>query len=88
MQKDNFFDTVNKNVLYIAAAVICLLMGAGQIVLIIAEHAIYSGGVWYMLCAAWFLLGGFLIYKYVRKVRQKKEETQKIEEFKKMYNIK
>lgn len=88
MQKDNFFDMVNKNILYIVAAVVCLLMGAGQIVLIIAEHTIYSGGVWYMLCVVWFLLAGFLIYKYISKVRQNKEETQKIEEFKKLFNIK
>lgn len=88
MRGERFSENVNKGVLYIIAAALSFLVGIGQVIMIIFEPTIYSGGVWYMLCAMWFLLGGFMIYKLFGDSRRKKEETQKIEEFKRMYNLK
>lgn len=88
MRGERFSENINKSVLYIIAAALSFLVGIGQIVMIIFEHTIYSGGVWYMLCAMWFLLGGLMIYKLFSNSRRKKEEAQKIEEFKKLYNLK
>lgn len=88
MEKEKLSKIINKKVLYIIFAVLGVLMGAFQIVLIIVEHKIYANGAWYMLAAAWLLLAGFFIYKYIRTVKNEKEEAQKIAEFKEKYKIK
>lgn len=88
MQKEKLSEIIKKRVIYIAAASICILAGAIQIVFMVVEHELYSDGVWYMLCAAWFLLAAFLVYKYIKDVRTEKKLEQKIAEFKKQYNIK
>lgn len=88
MEKEKLSEIISKKVLYIIFAVIGVLMGAFQIVLIVAEHKTYSNGVWYMLAAAWLLLAGFFVYRYIKTVKTEKEEAQKIAEFKEKYKIK
>lgn len=88
MEKEKLSEIISKKVLYIIFAVLCILMCGTQIVLIVAEHKLYSGGVWYFLAVAWLLLAGFFIYKYIKKIKNEKEEAKKIAEFKEKYKIK
>ena len=41
-----------------------------------------------MIAAAWLLLTGLFIYKYIAAVRDEKEEAKRIAEFKEKYKIK
>lgn len=88
MQKEKLSEIINKKVLYIIATVISVIIGAGQVLLIVTEHKYFSGGVWYMLAAAWFLLAGFLVYRYIKTVKNEKAEAKRIAEFKELYKIK
>ena len=88
MEKEKLTDIIKKRVFFLVGAIISILVGAGQIMLMIFEHRAYTGGVWYMLTAMWFLLAAYLIYRYIKDIRDEKEEAEKIAEFKKMYNIK
>lgn len=88
MEKEKLSDIISKKVLYIIFAVLGVFMCGVQIVLIVAEHKVYSNGVWYMLAVLWLLLAGFFVYKYVKTVKNEKAEAQKIAEFKEKYKIK
>lgn len=88
MEKEKLSDIISKKVLYIIFTVLGVLMCGFQIVLIAAEHKVYSNGVWYMLAVLWLLLAGFFVYKYVKTVKAEKDEAQKIAEFKEKYKIK
>lgn len=88
MEKEKLSDIISKKVLYIIFAVLGVFMCGVQIVLIVAEHKVYSNGVWYMLAVLWLLFAGFFVYKYVKTVKNEKEEAQKIAEFKEKYKIK
>lgn len=88
MDKEKLSDIISKKILYIIFAVLGVIMCGVQIVLIVAEHKVYSNGVWYMLAAAWLILAGYFVYKYVKTVKNEKEEAQKIAEFKEKYKIK
>lgn len=82
MGKEKLSDIISKKVLYIIFAVLGVFMCGVQIVLIVAEHKVYSNGVWYMLAVLWLLFAGFFVYKYVKTVKNEKAEAQKIAEFK------
>lgn len=88
MEKEKLSDIISKKVLYIIFAVLGVFMCGVQIVLIVAEHKVYSNGVWYMLAVLWILFAGFFVYKYVKTVKNEKAEAQKIAEFKEKYKIK
>lgn len=88
MEKEKLSDIISKKVLYIIFAVLGVFMCGAQIVLIVAEHKVYSNGVWYMLAVLWLLFAGFFVYKYVKTVKNEKAEAQKIAEFKEKYKIK
>ena len=88
MEKEKLSDIISKKVLYIIFAVLGIFMCGVQIVLIVAEHKVYSNGVWYMLAVLWLLFAGFFVYKYVKTVKNEKAEAQKIAEFKEKYKIK
>lgn len=88
MEKEKLSDIISKKVLYIIFAVLGVFMCGVQIVLIVAEHKVYSNGVWYMLAVLWLLFAGFFVYKYVKAVKNEKAEAQKIAEFKEKYKIK
>lgn len=88
MEKEKLSDIISKKVLYIIFAVLGVFMCGVQIVLIVAEHKVYSNGVWYMLAVLWLLFAGFFVYKYVKTVKNEKAEAQKIAEFKGKYKIK
>ncbi|HAY73654.1 MAG TPA: hypothetical protein DCY31_07405 [Ruminococcaceae bacterium] len=88
MEKEKLSDIISKKVLYIIFAVLGVIMCGVQIVLIVAEHKVYSNGVWYMLAVLWLLFAGFFVYKYVKTVKNEKEEARKIAEFKEKYKIK
>ncbi len=88
MEKEKLSDIISKKVLYIIFAVLGVFMCGVQIVLIVAEHKVYSNGVWYMLAVLWLLFAGFFVYKYIKTVRNEKAEAQKIAEFKEKYKIK
>lgn len=88
MEKEKLSDIISKKVLYIIFAVLGVIMCGVQIVLIVAEHKVYSNGVWYMLAVLWLLFAGFFVYKYIKTVKNEKEEAQKIAEFKEKYKIK
>ncbi|HJI47339.1 MAG TPA: hypothetical protein OIM00_07865 [Oscillospiraceae bacterium] len=88
MEKEKLSDIISKKVLYIIFAVLGVFMCGVQIVLIVAEHKVYSNGVWYMLAVLWLLFAGFFVYKYVKTVKNEKAEAQKIAEFKEKYKIK
>lgn len=88
MEKEKLPDIISKKVLYIIFAVLGVIMCGVQIVLIVAEHKVYSNGVWYMLAVLWLLFAGFFVYKYVKTVKNEKEEARKIAEFKEKYKIK
>ena len=88
MEKEKLSDIISKKVLYIIFAVLGVFMCGVQIVLIVAEHKVYSNGVWYMLAVLWLLFAGFFVYKYVKTVKNEKAEAQKIAEFKEKYIIK
>ena len=88
MEKEKLSDIINKKVLYIIFAVLGVIMCGVQIVLIVAEHKVYSNGVWYMLAVLWLLFAGFFVYKYIKTVKNEKAEAQKIAEFKEKYKIK
>lgn len=88
MEKEKLSDIISKKVLYIIFAVLGVFMCGVQIVLIVAEHEVYSNGVWYMLAVLWLLFAGFFVYKYIRTVKNEKAEAQKIAEFKEKYKIK
>lgn len=88
MGKEKLSDIISKKVLYIIFAVLGVFMCGVQIVLIVAEHKVYSNGVWYMLAVLWLLFAGFFVYKYVKTVKNEKAEAQKIAEFKEKYKIK
>ncbi len=88
MEKEKLSDIISKKVLYIIFAVLGVFMCGVQIVLIVAEHKVYSSGVWYMLAVLWLLFAGFFVYKYVKTVKNEKAEAQKIAEFKEKYKIK
>lgn len=88
MEKEKLSDIISKKVLYIIFAILGVFMCGVQIVLIVAEHKVYSNGVWYMLAVLWLLFAGFFVYKYVKTVKNEKAEAQKIAEFKEKYKIK
>lgn len=88
MEKEKLSDIISKKVLYIIFAVLGVFMCGVQIVLIVAEHKVYSNGVWYMLAVLWLLFAGFFVYKYVKTVKNEKAEAQKIAEFKEKFKIK
>ncbi len=88
MEKEKLSDIISKKVLYIIFAVLGVIMCGVQIVLIVAEHKVYSNGVWYMLAVLWLLFAGFFVYKYIKTVKNEKEEARKIAEFKEKYKIK
>lgn len=88
MEKEKLSDIISKKVLYIIFAVLGVFMCGVQILLIVAEHKVYSNGVWYMLAVLWLLFAGFFVYKYVKTVKDEKAEAQKIAEFKEKYKIK
>ena len=88
MEKEKLSDIISKKVLYIIFVVLGVFMCGVQIVLIVAEHKVYSNGVWYMLAVLWLLFAGFFVYKYVKTVKNEKAEAQKIAEFKEKYKIK
>lgn len=88
MEKQKLSDIISKKVLYIIFAVLGVFMCGVQIVLIVAEHKVYSNGVWYMLAVLWLLFAGFFVYKYIKTVKNEKAEAQKIAEFKEKYKIK
>lgn len=88
MQKEKLCEIIKKRVIYMVVASICVLAGAVQIVFMVVEHELYSDGVWYMLCAAWFVVAAILVYKYVKNLRAEKELEKKVADFKKQYNIK
>ena len=88
MEKEKLSDIISKKVLYIIFAVLGVFMCGVQIVLIVAEHKVYSNGVWYMLAVLWLLFAGFFVYKYVKTVKNEKAEAQKIAQFKEKYKIK
>lgn len=88
MEKEKLSEIISKKVLYIIFAVLGVFMCGVQIVLIVAEHKVYSNGVWYMLAVLWLLFAGFFVYKYVKTVKNEKAEAQKIAEFKEKYKIK
>lgn len=88
MGKEKLSDIISKKVLYIIFAVLGIFMCGVQIVLIVAEHKVYSNGVWYMLAVLWLLFAGFFVNKYVKTVKNEKAEAQKIAEFKEKYKIK
>lgn len=88
MEKEKLSDIISKKVLYIIFAVLGVFMCGVQIVLIVAEHKVYSNGVWYMLAVLWLLFAGFFVYKYIKTVKNEKAEAQKIAEFKEKYKIK
>ena len=88
MEKEKLSDIISKKVLYIIFAVLGVIMCGVQIVLIVAEHKVYSNGVWYMLAVLWLLFAGFFVYKYIKTVKKEKEEARKIAEFKEKYKIK
>lgn len=88
MEKEKLSDIISKKILYIIFAVLGVFMCGVQIVLIVAEHKVYSNGVWYMLAVLWLLFAGFFVYKYVKTVKNEKAEAQKIAEFKEKYKIK
>lgn len=88
MEKEKLSNIISKKVLYIIFAVLGVFMCGVQIVLIVAEHKVYSNGVWYMLAVLWLLFAGFFVYKYVKTVKNEKAEAQKIAEFKEKYKIK
>lgn len=88
MEKEKLSDIISKKVLYIIFAVLGVIMCGIQIVLIVAEHKVYSNGVWYMLAVLWLLFAGFFVYKYIKTVKNEKEEARKIAEFKEKYKIK
>ncbi len=88
MEKEKLSDIINKKVLYIIFAVLGVIMCGVQIVLIVAEHKVYSNGVWYMLAVLWLLFAGFFVYKYIKTVKNENEEARKIAEFKEKYKIK
>lgn len=88
MEKEKLSDIISKKVLYIIFAFLGVFMCGVQIVLIVAEHKVYSNGVWYMLAVLWLLFAGFFVYKYVKTVKNEKAEAQKIAEFKEKYKIK
>ncbi len=88
MEKEKLSDIISKKVLYIIFAVLGVIMCGVQIVLIIAEHKVYSNGVWYMIAVLWLLFAGFFVYKYIKTVKNEKKEARKIAEFKEKYKIK
>ena len=88
MEKEKLSDIISKKVLYIIFAILGVFMCGVQIVLIVAEHKVYSNGVWYMLAVLWLLFAGFFVYKYVKTIKNEKAEAQKIAEFKEKYKIK
>ncbi|HCT17204.1 MAG TPA: hypothetical protein DIW36_07505 [Ruminococcaceae bacterium] len=88
MEKEKLSDIISKKVLYIIFAVLGVIMCGVQIVLIVAEHKVYSNGVWYMLAVLWLLFAGFFVYKYIKTVKNEKDEARKIAEFKEKYKIK
>ena len=88
MEKEKLSDIISKKVLYIIFVVLGVFMCGVQIVLIVAEHKVYSNGVWYMLAVLWLLFAGFFVYKYIKTVKNEKAEAQKIAEFKEKYKIK
>lgn len=88
MEKEKLSDIISKKVLYIIFAVLGVIMCGVQIVLIVAEHKVYSNGVWYMLAVLWLLFAGFFVCKYIKTVKNEKEEARKIAEFKEKYKIK
>lgn len=88
MENEKLSDIISKKVLYIIFAVLGVIMCGVQIVLIVAEHKVYSNGVWYMLAVLWLLFAGFFVYKYIKTVKNEKEEARKIAEFKEKYKIK
>lgn len=88
MEKEKLSDIISKKVLYIIFAVLGVFMCGVQIVLIVAEHKVYSNGAWYMLAVLWLLFAGFFVYKYIKTVKNEKAEAQKIAEFKEKYKIK
>lgn len=88
MEKEKLSDIISKKVLYIIFAILGVFMCGVQIVLIVAEHKVYSNGVWYMLAVLWLLFAGFFVYKYIKTVKNEKAEAQKIAEFKEKYKIK
>lgn len=88
MEKEKLSDIISKKVLYIIFAVLGVFMCGVQIVLIVAEHKVYSNGVWYMLAVLWLLFAGFFVYKYIKTLKNEKAEAQKIAEFKEKYKIK
>lgn len=88
MEKEKLSDIISKKVLYIIFAVLGVFMCGVQIVLIVAEHKVYSNGVWYMLAVLWLLFAGFFVYKYIKTIKNEKAEAQKIAEFKEKYKIK
>lgn len=88
MEKEKLSDIISKKVLYIIFAVLGVFMCGVQIVLIVAEHKVYSNGVWYMLAVCWFLLAGFFVYRYIKTVKAEKKEAQMVAEYKEKYKIK
>ncbi len=88
MEKEKLSDIISKKILYIIFAVLGVFMCGVQIVLIVAEHKVYSNGVWYMLAVLWLLFAGYFVYKYIKTVKNEKAEAQKISEFKEKYKIK
>lgn len=88
MEKEKLSDIISKKAIYIVLAVLGVFMCGVQIVLIVAEHKVYSNGVWYMLAVLWLLFAGFFVYKYIKTVKDEKEEARKIAEFKEKYKIK